>query len=86
MYRTLRTIPRRTNLVVRNQIRPLSVSSVRCLAPSPTRLETGKSGDKKHATSKVKEGDTHNIQAQSAKAGMEYVFRFYISLLSCVLV
>lgn len=37
-------------------------------------VKTDQYPDDQHATSKVKEGDTHNIQEKNAEHGMKYVF------------
>ena len=50
------------------QVRPLSVSTVRC---GNSNVKIDQYPDDKHATNKVKEGDIHNVQESNAKAGME---------------
>ncbi|KAF1849407.1 uncharacterized protein K460DRAFT_404635 [Cucurbitaria berberidis CBS 394.84] len=61
MYRSLATASLRAPTKF---FRPFSVSASRT-------GKTGKYPDDKHATDKVKEGDTHDVQTENTKAGLD---------------
>ena len=74
MFRNLATRSSRTFRAI--PARPFSISTARTVEQygglsTNSKTKTDKYPDDKHAVDKAKEGDTHNIQEENVKAGME---------------